>query len=136
VVVPSRYKLGLVLLLLVSSCTEEPSVSIESHGLELDTSDIFIDAIAVDSMSFASGKKQWLLKGLIVSGGMEYPYSMVFENNPFASESKPTISTPPKCIDSNEEVQVLLTRKDRNVMISWKTKNQFLCVKSVFTSGH
>lgn len=135
-VVPSRYKLGLILLLLVSSCSKEPEIVIESRGLEIDTAHTFVDALSLDSMSFASGKKQWLLKGLIVSGGIEYPYSMVYIDNPFTSDSKPIVTTLPKCIDSNENVRVLLTRKNENVMISWKTKDQFLCVKTVLTSKH
>ena len=135
-VVPSRYKLGLILLLLVSSCSKEPEIVIESRGLEIDTAHTFVDALSLDSMSFASGKKQWLLKGLIVSEGIEYPYSMVYIDNPFTSDSKPIVTTLPKCIDSNENVRVLLTRKNENVMISWKTKDQFLCVKTVLTSKH
>lgn len=134
-VVPSRYKLGLILLLLVSSCSEEPKFSIESRGVPIDEH-AFVDGVSLDSMSFASGKKQWLLKGLIVSGGIEYPYSMVYIDNPFTSDSKPIVTTLPKCIDSNENVRVLLTRKNENVMISWKTKDQFLCVKTVLTSKH
>ncbi len=135
-VVPSRYKLGLILLLLVSSCSKEPELFIESQGVEIETAQAFVDAVSLDSMSFASGKKQWLLKGLIVSEGIEYPYSMVYIDNPFTSDSKPIVTTLPKCIDSNENVRVLLTRKNENVMISWKTKDQFLCVKTVLTSKH
>lgn len=135
-VVPSRYKLGLILLLLVSSCSKEPEIVIESRGLEIDTAHTFVDALSLDSMSFASGKKQWLLKGLIVSGGIEYPYSMVYNGNPFTSNSEPIVTVSPQCIDSNKNVRVLLTRTNNNVMISWKTKDQFLCVKTVFTSIH
>ena len=135
-VVPSRYKLGLILLLLVSSCSKEPEVFIESRGLEFDSPNVFVDALSLDSMSFASGKKQWLLKGLIVSDGIEYPYSMIYNDNPFGSEAKPIVTTPPKCINTDKNVQVLLTRKAEKVMISWKTEDQFLCVKTVFTSGY
>lgn len=136
VVVPSRYKLGLILLLLVSSCSKEPKSTIETRGMDIDTTHLYVDAVSIDSMSFASGKKQWLLKGLIVSDGIEYPYSLVYKDNPFTSDSVPIASTPPRCIDSNKDVQVTLTRQARNVMISWKTEDQFLCIKTVITSGH
>ena len=135
-VVPSHYKLGLILLLLVSSCAKEPKSYIETRGIDIDTSSLYVDAISIDSMFFASGKKQWLLKGLIVSDGIEYPYSLVYNENPLSSESLPIASTPPKCIVSNQDAQVTLTRQAEKVMISWKTKDQFLCIKTVFTSRH
>ena len=135
-VVPNRYKLGLILLLLVSSCSEEPNSFIEKRGIDLDIENVFVDAVSLDSMSFASGKKQWLLKGLIVADGIEYPYSMVFKDHPFSSVSNPLVSRPPDCIDSQSDVKVLITCNSENVMISWKTQRQFLCVKTVFTSEH
>jgi hypothetical protein len=121
---------------LVFSCSKKPESSIESYGVDIASENVFVDAVSLDSMSFASGKKQWLLKGLIVSDGIEYPYSMIYSEDPFVSESTPIVSIPPDCIDLDTDVQVLLTRKKENVMISWKTKGQFLCIKTFFTSRH
>ena len=131
---PSLYKFGFVLLLFVTSCANQPPSSIEAEGFEFDTTHCFVDAIELDSMSFASGAKHWIIKGLIVIEGKEFPYSMVYNNNPLERLSKPISVKPPACFDQNENVSFLLTRNNDNVMISWKTSDQFLYVRTVLTS--
>ena len=120
--------------MLVSSCSKEPVFKVETRGLDLSTDGCYVDAITFDSMSFASGKKHWSVRGLIVSEGIEYPYSMMYSKNPFDSESIPVQISAPSCIDSDSTLRVKLTREKEIVMVSWKTDDQYLLVKTVLTS--
>ncbi|MCR9172404.1 MAG: hypothetical protein NXI10_07940 [bacterium] len=116
------------------SCSKKPESGVEFKGVDINPSSVFVDAVSLDSLSFASGEKRWLLKGLIVNNGIEYSYSMVYGQNPFESDVIPLMANAPMLIESNDSTVVVLTHHEKNVMISWRTEDQFVCVKSVLTS--
>jgi hypothetical protein len=132
----SPYKLGLLLILLVASCSTESRSDVEFTGIELEVEKIFVDAVTIDSLTFASGEKRWLLSGLIVHDGIEYPYSMDFVKNPLRSNAKPRKFSLPNLLDSKDSVNVHVIHHDESIEISWKSKGQFLRVSTVLTSKH
>ncbi|XOV66849.1 MAG: hypothetical protein ACFHU9_14580 [Fluviicola sp.] len=132
----SPYKLILLLTLLIASCSEESKSDVEFTGIELDVDKAFVDAVTMDSLTFASGEKRWLLSGLIVHDGMEYPYSMEYVKNPIRFNVKPVRFSPPNLFNSKDVVNVHLIHQAESIEISWKSTSQFLCVRTVLTSEH
>ena len=137
VVVRSRYKLLLTIGLFLVSCSIEPDSKVTFEGINLNSSGVFVDAVSLDSVSFASGENRWFLRGMIVDNGIEYPYSMIYNQNPIRESVNPVQILVPGCFKTDKETpSVKLTENDSEIVISWRTNSQFLCVKTILTSGH
>lgn len=131
----NHFKLLLASGLFLLSCSEEPNSKVTFHGVDIDTEHVFVDAVSLDSMFFASGEKRWLLSGVIVINGIEYPYSMIYDRNPVEHRKAPLEIKVPGCFgNTNEPPAVVFTQIGEDLGVSWRTKERFLYVKTVFIS--
>jgi hypothetical protein len=109
----------------------------EYHGLDLNESSFFVDAVSVDSISFASGSNLWLLSGMITHDGLDYPFQTVYDQNPLRKDANAVKVTAPSFLSHNNEVAVsfTLTSEGDNLMLSWKVKDRFLLVRTLLISA-
>ncbi|GAB5416596.1 MAG: hypothetical protein Crog4KO_33660 [Crocinitomicaceae bacterium] len=137
-VAPNRYKIGLVLLLVVSSCAKKLQPSIEAKGVSINTNNSYVDALSVDSILFASGSQLWLLNGSIVNDGIQYDFQSVYTSSPLERGVQPVQIQAPDCfrLSENDSVVSILTHEAAQWMLSWRVNDQFLMIRTVLTSEH
>ena len=136
--VPSRFKTGILLILLISSCAKRSHRVVESQGLHLKNETAYADAVSIDSISFASGVNLWLLYGLIVFDGTEYPFQSIYTESPIQSDVVPIRVQAPGCFEQMEDdsIRTVLTQNESEIVLSWKLNDQFLMIRTVLTSEH
>ena len=136
--VPSHFKFGLILLLLISSCAKKSLPFIETEGFEIEQDQSHVDHVSIDSLTFASGLRLWILEGAIVNGGKEYPYRSVYNSNPLKLKVLPISVVPPTCMNvgTDQSITTKLIIDGSSVTISWRTNGQFLMIRTSLTSGH
>lgn len=111
-----------------------PIVAFE--GLNLNESTVFVDVVSIDSVSFASGSNLWLLNGLIVNDGIEYPFQTVYDQNPLRKDAKVMKVRAPSFLLQNEKVKAsfVITSEGDKVVLSWEANDKFLLVRTVLIS--
>ncbi len=137
-VAPNRYKIGLVLLLVLASCAKKLQPSIEANDIAINTNKAYVDALSIDSIMFASGAQLWVLHGSIVNEGKEYDFQSVYNSNPIMGGPQPIQVQAPACFDINENDSVVsvLTIDRSQWVLSWRVNDQFLLIRTTLTSEH
>jgi hypothetical protein len=118
------------------SCTAVEDDKVEAMGLAYDASEIVVVECNLDSISFASGTQIWVLNGLMVAGGKELPFNVMFNEKPTDPDPDVIQTRPPAVFTdrNNSDVACVSTFEAPSIRLSWRTNNQFLCVQTVLTS--
>lgn len=138
VVARSHYKFLLILFLGVVSCSRSVPSIIEVEGEPLSVSNVFVDGVGIDVISYGSGKLLWRLHGTIVLDGKENPYAIFYDRDPRVVNAQIVHLEIPNCFRSDDRsgVRCVVTFDGPRVAVSWRENKCFMLVRSALISAH
>ena len=104
--------------------------------MPLSVSNVFVDGVGIDVISYGSGKVLWRLHGAIVLDGSESTYTIFYDRDPRTGKAQIIHQEIPRCFVNEGQGHVIskTTFDGRRVVVSWRESDRFLLVRSALIS--